>query len=189
MRAQKLNPVGGIVEEIGQRRLTSNWSSDWIKSLWRSRRQTSNVDCFLKILRWALKLEFWSSSFYTPLGVINFDACWYFEDFWLFLSIWCDRWRKKSLELVPGMFWNVGYHNVSKTLPWCSGCLQEIVKAPENCRHLNIKCALLRWLEMFARDAAWSKLWEVQSNLRIIKVSTKTWNRKVVQKSSCLKVF
>ena len=29
------------------------------------------------------------------------------------------------------MFWDVGYQNVLRTLLWCSGCLQEIVKAPE----------------------------------------------------------
>ena len=63
--------------------------------------------------------------------MINFYACWYFGNFCLFLSIWCSHCGKKSLEIVPGMFWNVGYQNVSRTSLWCSGCLQKIVKAPE----------------------------------------------------------
>ena len=42
---------------------------------------------------------------------------------------------------------------------------------------------------MLLRDAAWSEICWVQSNLRKIKMSTKIENRKVVQKSSCLKVF
>ena len=36
-----------------------------------------------------------------------------------------------SQKFVLGMFWNVGYQSVSKTLLRCSGCLQEIAKAPE----------------------------------------------------------
>ena len=40
------------------------------------------------------------------------------------------------------MFWNVCYQSVSRTLLWCSGHLQEIVKAPEICRHFSIKSAL-----------------------------------------------
>ena len=41
----------------------------------------------------ALELEFCSSSFYTPLGVITFHACWYFDDN---LAIFVDLVQSKS---------------------------------------------------------------------------------------------
>ena len=51
----------------------------------------------------SLKAEIGDAVLYTLPGVINFYACWYFDDFWLFLSIWCNRCRKKFLEFVLGM--------------------------------------------------------------------------------------
>ena len=78
-----------------------------------------------------LEAEIGDAVFYILPGVINFHAYWYFDDFWLFLSIWCNRCRKRCLEFVFGRFWNLGCQSVSRTLLWCSGRLQEIVKAPE----------------------------------------------------------
>ena len=47
---------------------------------------------------------FGALAFFTPLGLINFHTCSYFDDFWLFLSIWWDRCQKNYLEFVLGMF-------------------------------------------------------------------------------------
>ena len=99
---------------------------------WRFIHKTSNVVGWFSDYR----VEHWKVDF-GALAFIPRSAWWIFtpvgafDDFWLFLSIWCNRWRKKSLEFVLGMFWNVGCQSVSRTLLWCSSHLQEIVKAPE----------------------------------------------------------
>ena len=50
-----------------------------------------------------------------------------------------------SLELALGVFSNVGYQSISKTLLWCSSRLQEFVEAPENCHRFFVKSALYQF--------------------------------------------
>ena len=65
----------------------------------------------------------------------------------LFLSIWCTRSCETSPEFVCGMFWNVWYQSVAKTLRWCGGHFQEIVKTPESFRHFKINLNY-HWIEV-----------------------------------------
>ena len=104
--------------------------------------QTSNVadknfknskitKCSFSNQNWVSESRVWRCCLLYSARRDQFSRLLIFWRFFLILSIWCNRWRKKSLEFVLGMFWNVGCQNVSRTLLWCSGRLQEIVKAPE----------------------------------------------------------
>ena len=99
------------------------------------RKETSNVEFAALILFFqvgCLKAEICEAVLYTLPDVINFYAFWFFDDFWLFLSIWCNRCRKKSLEFVlecsAGML-------VTKPFPGrCCGVAavsKRLFKAPE----------------------------------------------------------
>ena len=62
------------------------------------------------------------------LCVIIFYAFWYFDGFWLFFSIWCNRCRKKSLEFVLGLLVTKAF------LGRCCGVAavsKKLFKAPE----------------------------------------------------------